>query len=837
MRWRTALPVSLAGLLAILPEAQAQKFSFPGTTANSSFGQTIAIGDVSGDGVTDFVGSAPGSGSQVYVVAFSGADGSVLYEVDGLTGYFQQGESIQPLGDYDGDTIPDFLMSSTSSATTSAVFIIDGENGSALHTISAPDGGDYFGKTAFVADMVGDSTPDFIVSDTSNPDGGAIYIINGATRAVVRTILPPVSDSQQDFQATGIIADLTGDSIPDILAASPRLTVGGQAAAGAVYVFNSATGGLVTTITESSPTASALMGNAISIGDVTGDSVPDIAAARGYSSFFPPPFGTTVAARLDVYSGSGFGFVGSIAMPSGESALSWGRFAVSVSDMTGDGRPEIAIGGEGDVYIYNGATRALLDTVGEPFTSSPSGGFGQYLRGLGRDIDGDSRQDFGIGNPTPGQGVSYAFTWAGRAAFATGSTNLGFSTLADPVATGLSFSNLGFNDLVVASVALSGPDQSEFAISTNPSGNTVSPGSSENIGITLVPTSVGTKTATLTVTGTNGSVGTHQITYQAYLGPQPDEDRVAFGALDAIVEISLVTGDRRTVTSLSVGSGTPFVNSGGYGTINDILYDQASGNFIACAGRYLVSVDYDTGDRTLINSTQIVDGQQQLSDKILEMEWESPGVILAFITNFSVSGGRISRIALSDLSASVVASNASWSEFVPDMAMEPDGRLLLSQFTSRSMWRIDPVLNTATSVPITFPSAGGYALCVQPLSGSRVLLGGFGDGYFYDYNTGTGSVADFGDFSFGTPAPPFAWDPVVQAMAVTGAGSVAGYSSYLAAVLSIDTSTGVATVVSRPLTSIGGGPNFPSIWYQDKSGMVFLSGSGSPSFVRDWNEY
>lgn len=71
------------------------------------------IGDVDGDGVNDFVTSAPTnseavqSGGKIYV--YSGKSGALLWSIAGHTANGRLGSGVEAAGDVNGDGIPDVI--------------------------------------------------------------------------------------------------------------------------------------------------------------------------------------------------------------------------------------------------------------------------------------------------------------------------------------------------------------------------------------------------------------------------------------------------------------------------------------------------------------------------------------------------------------------------------------------------------------------------------------------------------------------------------------------------------------------------------------------------------
>ena len=126
-----------------------------------------------------------------------------------------------------------------------AVYVFDLESGRYLSTIlnPSPDPGDYFGKgmAAFGDNVLISAWHD----DTDGPDAGVFYLFDSSTGQLLRTFHTPRP------QELAFSRWLTTDG--NLIAASSRTVVDNVSDSGTAYVFDGASGQLVTTIENPTP--------------------------------------------------------------------------------------------------------------------------------------------------------------------------------------------------------------------------------------------------------------------------------------------------------------------------------------------------------------------------------------------------------------------------------------------------------------------------------------------------------------------------------------------------------------------------------------------------------
>lgn len=301
------------------------------------------------------------------------------------------GQAVAGVRDLNGDTRGDVLVGApledlpNGFANCGRVFVFHGISATLLRTIDPPNrqvNGNFGWSVAGLDNINGDALADFIVGaprehpGTTPLDAGRAYVFNGANGALIRAVKSPLQQQGSLFGwSVAGVPDVNGDGRTDYLVSAPGERVGTRDGAGRVYLFNGQTGVLL-------------------------------------RIFFSPVF---------------------------EENGNFGWSVAGVPDVNGDGRGDILIGAPredpgttpadaGRVYLYNGATGALLRVFASPFQRI-DGHFGWSVSGI-PDLSGDARGDLVIGAPGDAPGVSPARS--GRAYVYSGATGVFLRTLFSP---------------------------------------------------------------------------------------------------------------------------------------------------------------------------------------------------------------------------------------------------------------------------------------------------------------------------------------------------------------------------------------------------------------------
>ena len=425
--------------LVAVPAVQAQTaplFSFdsPTPAVGGGFGYAIeTIGDLDGDGVPDVAVSSPDEDATL-------ADGTVLVDVgqihvfSGATGLrFRTYASPDPetdaffpdallaAGDQDGDGVDDFYASASREfvgdlGDAGRVYLMSGADGSAIRSFTAPTpvlNAEFGFALNRLGDLTGDGVGEIGVgSHLERVDGqaqaGRLYVLNGATEAVLFTLQAPDPQEQGVFGYTSDDAgDVDGDGVPDIVTGEPGRDVGPFDLAGRAYLFSGADGSLIRAVTSPSPNDAGGFGRwTVGLGDVDGDGVPDVATGGNGER----PNDVFYGGRAYVLSGADGSAIQTLVSPDVQQIGFFGELVEAVGDQDGDGVADLAVSARaedddriaeggliGRVYLFSSATGALLGTL-KPPTADPDGTqyFGYGLSNLG-DLDGDGRDEIGVG--------------------------------------------------------------------------------------------------------------------------------------------------------------------------------------------------------------------------------------------------------------------------------------------------------------------------------------------------------------------------------------------------------------------------------------------------------
>lgn len=251
MRTTTA-GTSAGSVLVISGKDGTELHSISGVGPDDHLGWSVAgLGDIDGDGEDDFIGGAP-EGAAGYALVVSGADGSILSTLTSGTGEDESfGFAVASAGDVDNDGTPDILIGapeqdSPTDSGAGSVWVFSGSDFSILHQYygRGPDYGLGYDLDG-IGDVNEDGHDDFVVGEPFNTTAGfegLATVFTGKTGSVLYNL-----GGHGSFgRALSGLGDVDGDSIPDLAVASPELEVAGDPMVGIVTLFKGSNGAFIT---------------------------------------------------------------------------------------------------------------------------------------------------------------------------------------------------------------------------------------------------------------------------------------------------------------------------------------------------------------------------------------------------------------------------------------------------------------------------------------------------------------------------------------------------------------------------------------------------------------
>jgi len=351
--------------------------SLDGLALDDGLGFSVApLGDLNGDGISDFAAGAnlasPNGTRSGQVLVYSGADGTILLQLDGRVPAERFGSSISATGDLDNDGIQDLLVGAILASPgglnfAGSVYAISGATGVELFRIDGTDANDFLGEDIdTIEDLNGDGIDDLLVSQTGWQGGailkiGAVQVISGADGSLIRRI--EGTDLVSNFgNALATVNDTDGDGIQDILVGAYLADPNAVSNAGSVFLYSGATGNLLQRIDGFA--GQQAFGVAVaSAGDVNGDGSDDLLIGANQ-------FGLQ-SGEAYVYSGATGDQI--YLFEGGQNSKLFGGAVAAAGDINGDGVPDQMIGDwrecvnqiddTGAVYFYSGADGSLMQRV------------------------------------------------------------------------------------------------------------------------------------------------------------------------------------------------------------------------------------------------------------------------------------------------------------------------------------------------------------------------------------------------------------------------------------------------------------------------------------------
>ncbi len=399
-----------------------------GESDDDYFGRSVsALGDVNGDGYSDFIVGANGndnngsySGS---AGVYSGSDGSLLYplfEGDSSGDYF--GFSVSGVGDINGDGYDDFVVGAYEDDTVNGsesgtATVFSGVDGAQLYKFIGDDPGDWLGRSVSGAgDVNADGYADIIVGAPTFRNhalnGGGARVYSGVDGSVLYTFY---ADTSGDWLGGSVSAagDVNNDGYDDLIIGAYLDDNNGDSS-GSVRVISGQDGSPLYGFNGASE--GAYFGVAVAnAGDVNADGYADVIVGASHDETLYDRGGAAF-----VFSGKDgaelYSFYGA------SSVIYFGQAVQGLGDINSDGYDDFAVGemsnyngtDSGRVWVYSGkdgSTMLVLDGVNadDQFGISLGASTGANSDGAYTMIVGAWRQEFDVPGNLTGAAHIYRF--------------------------------------------------------------------------------------------------------------------------------------------------------------------------------------------------------------------------------------------------------------------------------------------------------------------------------------------------------------------------------------------------------------------------------------------
>lgn len=403
------------GIIEVFSQTTKQRFhTIENDTRGTQYGTSVAIlGDLNNDGCAEYIVGSPNEQCNEYLNAgvvrvISGKTGAVLRTSKGAAKNDRCGQSVVNLGDLNGDGVSDYAYSVPGAEVgadndAGRVEVCSGKTGSTLFTINGGWADQIGWSMSSVGDLNNDGKPEFIIgAPFAIPAGissGKALVCSGANGTVLYTYTGTSLLMRLGISVAGT-GDVSGDGVPDFIIGAPGDPYFGGAA-GTARVYSGQDGQMITIKGESQ--LGSQSGTAVSgCGDMNQDGRCEFAVGAPFYDGIGQDSGI-----VRVYTGLNLpNLYNSMYTFNGIAAgQKYGSVITSLGDINNDGRGDIAIGSPnysalffgqvGRVDVLSGQNGLNVETL---LGTSVAMNFGTSIGG-GGDIDGDGFGDIVVGAP------------------------------------------------------------------------------------------------------------------------------------------------------------------------------------------------------------------------------------------------------------------------------------------------------------------------------------------------------------------------------------------------------------------------------------------------------
>ncbi len=315
--------------------------------ASTVFQKAAAAGDIDSDGVPDYAAAGWNTGSPGTVVVFSGADGSVIHTLGGLTPNDQFGLGLSALDDVNADGFDDLLVGAPfhriQNVPRGRVAVYSGADGAELWAAEGQAAHEALGQSCFsIDDADGDGIRDVAAGSPQmrptlqNAGPGFVQLLSGRDGAPIGGPIVSTSPTSVDFGSwiPSPPIDINGDGVREIVIADQfDAALGAQT--GKAFVLDGATRALLREYTGSSALQG--LGATGSAGDLDGDGIDELIV----TSWRSPDGAAGTTGKLEVRRGSDSALLGRVTCDSAGAAF--GGWTFGMGDVDLDGVPDIFV--------------------------------------------------------------------------------------------------------------------------------------------------------------------------------------------------------------------------------------------------------------------------------------------------------------------------------------------------------------------------------------------------------------------------------------------------------------------------------------------------------------